>query len=406
MKKHLKKFVALVLLIATSFLVVTNQKPVQTEAISQSEIDAAKKEQEKIKQQREEYQKKLQQLNADVTNAKQYIRELDSIIAGITEKIYDLESQMSEKETQIADIEVKLEKAKQDEVEQYEAMKLRIQYMYEHGNATYMDVLFNAQSFSELLNKAEYLSKITEYDRKMLEKLQNTKNEIAATEAQLKSEYAQLEELQSQNRIELASNEYLLASKNSEVERLNSMVSDSESELKEIIRQEDELDAEVEAMIKKLQAQIAAEEAKKKLEQINQGGYFHWPVPGYYRITSVFSLNRLHPVLGVVRKHNGVDIGVPTGVKIQAAAEGTVVISQYSVSAGNYIVIDHGGGVMTEYMHCSKLIARVGQKVKQDEVIGLVGSTGYSTGPHLHFGVRTVDGYVDPLSFFSNISVK
>ncbi len=400
MKRHLKKIVVVLLIIATS-LTFAAQTPVPTEAVSQSDIEAAKKEQEKIQQQRKEYEGKLNTLKTEMQSVENYIKELDELINGINTKISDLENQMNEKAALIEETEIKLEAAKVDEAEQYEAMKLRIQYMYEHGSASYLDVLFKAENFSDLLNKAEYLSKITEYDRNMLEKLSNTKNEIAATEAKLKAEYAIMEDLQSQNRIELASAEYVHATKNSEIERLTAMVNDSESELANIIKQEDVLEDNIEKMVREWERQVAEAEKQAALEKLNQGGFFHWPLPGYYRVSSPFNPNRLHPVLGYVRPHNGTDLPAPTGVPIVAAAAGKVVISQYSVSAGNYIMIDHGGGVYTEYMHCSKLLVKVGETVKQDQKIALVGSTGYSTGAHLHFGIRVNGTYIDPMKQFN-----
>ena len=104
---------------------------------------------------------------------------------------------------------------------------------------------------------------------------------------------------------------------------------------------------------------------------------------------------------GASTDHKGIDIGASTGSDIVAAASGTVIISTYSVSAGNYIMIDHGGGVFTVYMHCSQLLASVGDKVSQGQVIAKVGSTGYSTGPHLHFGIRSGGAYVNPLKYVS-----
>ena len=127
---------------------------------------------------------------------------------------------------------------------------------------------------------------------------------------------------------------------------------------------------------------------------------FIWPCPSSSRITSYFG-DRESPTEGASSNHKGVDIGAGTGADILAAAGGEVVISTYSYSAGNYIMIDHGGGVSTVYMHCSQLLAQAGDQVSQGQVIAKVGSTGYSTGPHLHFGIRSDGTYVNPLSHVS-----
>ena len=150
------------------------------------------------------------------------------------------------------------------------------------------------------------------------------------------------------------------------------------------------------------------EEARKKAEAAgktytvsNLGNIsFKWPCPSSSRITSNFG-DRESPTEGASSNHKGIDISASTGADIIAAADGEVVISTYSYSAGNYIMIDHGGGVSTVYMHSSKLLVGVGEKVTKGQVIAKVGSTGYSTGPHLHFGIRSGGTYVNPRSYVS-----
>ena len=156
----------------------------------------------------------------------------------------------------------------------------------------------------------------------------------------------------------------------------------------------------------KKEAQAILDQARKQAqaqgeayETVDLGNIsFIWPCPSSRRITSAFG-DRESPTEGASSNHKGVDIGAASGSDILAAAEGEVVISTYSYSAGNYIMIDHGGGVSTVYMHCSQLLADVGDSVSQGQVIAKVGSTGYSTGPHLHFGIRSGGSYVDPLNY-------
>lgn len=125
-----------------------------------------------------------------------------------------------------------------------------------------------------------------------------------------------------------------------------------------------------------------------------------WPLPGDGRIFAYFG-NRVAPTAGASTYHRGLDIGGEMGASIVASLSGTVEIAQYSSSSGNFIIINHGNGLRTAYCHCSKLLVSVGQYVKQGEVIALVGSTGISTGPHLHFGVSIDNVYVDPLNYIS-----
>ena len=160
---------------------------------------------------------------------------------------------------------------------------------------------------------------------------------------------------------------------------------------------------QIEAEIKRKEeeARKAAEAAGKTYNTASIGNIkFIWPCPASSRITSSFG-SRSSPTEGASTDHKGIDIGAATGSNILAAASGEVTIATYSYSAGNYIMINHGGGVYTVYMHCSQLLASVGDQVSQGQVIAKVGSTGYSTGPHLHFGIRVNGSYVNPASYVS-----
>lgn len=160
----------------------------------------------------------------------------------------------------------------------------------------------------------------------------------------------------------------------------------------DMAKMEEEL-AELEAKLKREEEEAARQAAAAR--RTYDGGSLGFPMAWYYRKTSDFGY-RNHPIYGQVLQHNGVDLSADTGTAIYAAYKGTVVVSTYNSSAGNYIMIDHGSGLMTVYMHCSKLLVSVGETVSKGQTIGLVGSTGNSTGPHLHFSVRLNGSYVDP----------
>jgi murein DD-endopeptidase MepM/ murein hydrolase activator NlpD len=162
--------------------------------------------------------------------------------------------------------------------------------------------------------------------------------------------------------------------------------------------------ASLSKLMKDIEAQEKAvdDEIKRlQMERDYVGGELAWPAPGYYRITSEFGM-RFHPVLKYNKLHTGIDIGVPSGSKIVAANDGVVIIAKYNVAYGYYIVIDHGGGISTLYAHNKKLLVSVGQTVKKGQVISYSGSTGYSTGPHLHFEYRINGEYQNPLDYLKN----
>ena len=289
---------------------------------------------------------------------------------------------------------------------QYESMKLRIRYMYERGETSFLNMLMESRNISDMLNRAEYISQISSYDRQKLTEYAEEKERIADQEAKLEEERGQLLSLQEATEAKQASVEKLMEEKTAELANYEGQIASAEGQLsdyeKDIQAQEDKIKAiEAEIRKKEEEAKKQAEAAGQTYTPVNLGNIsFIWPCPSSSRITSQFG-DRSAPTEGASTDHKGIDIGASTGSDIVAAASGTVIISTYSVSAGNYIMIDHGGGVFTVYMHCSQLLASVGDKVSQGQVIAKVGSTGYSTGPHLHFGIRSGGAYVNPLKYVS-----
>ena len=371
-----------------------------------TELNEAQDRKTELEEELEKTEDTLKNLETLKGNTAAYVRELDESLSAVSNELEALNGSIAEKEGQIETTKGELEQAKETEKKQYESMKLRIKYMYERGDTSYVELFMESDSLSELLNKAEYISKISEYDRQMLDQYAATKDEIAADEARLETEHAELLDLKEQTEIKQASVEQLLSAKQAELRSYESQIAEAENQLSEY---EKDLEAQ-EAAIRQIEEEIKRqeEEARRKAEAAGQSYvtkdigdiHFIWPCPASSRITSGFG-GRSSPTEGASSNHQGIDIGAPTGSDILAAAEGDVVVSTYSSSAGNYVMINHGGGVYTVYMHASKLLVSVGEHVSQGQVIAKVGSTGYSTGPHLHFGVRLNGPYVDPRSSVS-----
>ena len=371
-----------------------------------TELNEAQDRKTELEEELEKTEDTLKNLETLKGNTAAYVRELDESLSAVSDELETLNGSIAEKEGQIETTKGELEQAKETEKKQYESMKLRIKYMYERGDTSYVELFMESESLSELLNKAEYISKISEYDRQMLDQYAATKDEIAADEARLETEHAELLALKEQTEIKQASVEQLLSAKQAELRSYESQIAEAENHVSEY---EKDLEAQ-EAAIRQIEEEIKRqeEEARRKAEAAGQSYvtkdigdiHFIWPCPASSRITSGFG-GRSSPTEGASSNHQGIDIGAPTGSDILAAAEGDVVVSTYSSSAGNYVMINHGGGVYTVYMHASKLLVSVGEHVSQGQVIAKVGSTGYSTGPHLHFGVRLNGTYVDPRSYVS-----
>lgn len=370
------------------------------------DLDSAKKKKTALEEEKKKVEGTLKQLEGLKSDAAAYVKQLDASLTSLEEELDRLEGQISEKENQITEAQARLEEAKEVESRQYDSMKLRIQYMYENGNTSFMESIADSKSISELLNRAEYVSRIAEYDRRMLREYAAAKETVRQTEEKLKEEHEALLDLQDSTEAKEASVKQLMNTKQAELASYNAKIASAQGEL-------DQYNADIKAQeseMKKIEAEMKRkeEEAKKKAAEAGKAYKvadlgnisFKWPCPSSSRITSGFG-DRESPTEGASSNHKGIDIGAGTGASIVAAADGQVVISTYSYSAGNYIMIDHGGGVSTVYMHCSQLLVSKGAKVTKGQVIAKVGSTGYSTGPHLHFGIRSGGTYVDPQRYVS-----
>ena len=403
---------------------------------------ATKKEVEKQKT-----EQKIAELEALKGDTQAYIRELDMQLLQLADELDQLETDIAAKQAEVDETTAHLAEAEQTEREQYEAMKLRIQYMYEKGDSSYLDMLLSSGSMSELLNRAEYIQEISVYDRDMLEKYKAIVADIAATKAKLEEELQQLEDLKTQTEAKQQSVLMLVDEKNKELANLNSQL-ETQAELRagyeadlaetnaRIAQMEEEIRKAEEEARRRAEEEArrkAEEEARRKAEEAARAregageasgqavdapkdtekksssssssgskatGSLSWPLPASDYVTSGFG-HRESPTAGASSNHQGIDIGASTGSSITAADGGTVITASYSSSAGNYVVISHGNGLSTVYMHCSKLLVSVGDTVSKGQTIAKVGSTGYSTGPHLHFGVRKNGSYVDPTDYVS-----
>ena len=374
-------------------------------------IEDAKKKVSSMEEEKKKVESTLKELEGKKADTAAYVKELDRNLSALAGELTKLEGDISQKEEQIEEAKVELETAKITENRQYEDMKLRIQYMYENGQTGLLESMMQSESIAELLNRAEYASQITSYDRKMLEEYRKTRQEVALKEEALKTEHQELLTLQDSTKAKQSSVKTLMASKEAELASYETKIASAQGEIDQYnadIKAQEEHMARVEAEIRRKEEEARkAEEAKKN--QSSAGGdstvkkgntNFIWPCPASGRISSAFG-DRSSPTEGASTNHKGIDIPAPSGSSIVAAADGKVVISTYSYSAGNYIMIDHGGGLTTVYMHCSQLLVKEGETVKQGQTIAKVGSTGYSTGPHLHFGVRSGGSYVNPSGYVS-----
>ena len=360
----------------------------------EAQISEAKKERDNLSSVKTNLEKVKKELEKSKSDLNTYITQLDASLTDIQAKIDSLNDQITEKEEQIDKTTKELEEAERIQQEQYEAMKKRIKFMYERGDTMYMELLVESGSFGEMLNKAEYIEMLSSYDRKKLNEYIATTQLITVTKEALEEEKATLDLAKEEKEQEEANLQSLLTTKSNELSAVKSDISNKEAAIAEY---EAEIKAENEA-IAALEKEVAADKAALYSRYKYDGGVFTWPCPNYTRISDNFGM-RMHPTLGVQKMHNGIDLAAPGGSSILAAYNGTVVAADYNSSMGNYIMINHGGGLYTIYMHCSALYVSKGTDVTAGTKIAAVGSTGRSTGNHLHFGVRLNGAYVSPWNY-------
>ena len=373
-------------------LAASVQSPVN--ASTSSSLREAQDEKEQLERELAAVQDTIQDLKNSQGDVEEKVAELNQQLINISARITDLENQLAQKSQDIVNTQAELELAKQQETQQYEDMKVRIQFMYENGQESYLETLLSAKDIGEFLNAAEYISQIQSYDRQKLTEYEETVEAIANMEAQLEAEYADLETLK--------------ATVENDKDTVASLMRQKEIELADIADDIDEAQDEADYYAAEIQAQeeliaaIKRAEAEKAAAGLANnpytGGAFVWPCPSSTRVTSDYG-TRISPTSGASSNHKGIDIGAAGGADIVAAADGTVKAATYSSAAGNYVMIDHGGGLYTVYMHASSLCVSQGQTVSAGQVIAKVGSTGISTGNHLHFGVSLNGSYVNPWSY-------
>lgn len=367
---------------------------VTEDAVPTKSLQEAQDEKAQLEKALKEAQSTIEDLRDSKGDIESKVTELNQQLIDISARITDLENQLTAKSEDIQETKDELAGAKEREAQQYADMKVRIQFMYENGQTSYLEALLSSRNISEFLNSADYIAQIQSYDRQKLTEYQDTVESIVNLEAQLEQEYTDLEALKSTVESNKATVAAMMRQKESELADISGDIEDAQSDA-DYYAAEIQAQEELIAAIKRAEAEKAAAGVE---EHPYTGGAFRWPCPSSTRVTSDYG-TRVSPMSGASSNHKGIDIGASAGADIIAAADGTVTAASYSSAAGNYVMIDHGGGLYTVYMHASSLLVSPGQTVSAGDVIAKVGSTGISTGSHLHFGVSLNGSYVSPWSY-------
>lgn len=397
----------------------------------QKQIDAVNQRKKAARQEKEQLEKDIAAIETKKSDVLTYVESLDGKLTELSGKIDRNEEDIAATKKKIRKLRKEKTQAEAEKKKRYDTMRKRIKYMYENGNAGYLELLLGSSSLSELFNRAEYVSKVTSYDNDMFQNYQKVCRRLARTEKSVNENLANLEGYQASLEVEKTSVDVLMEKKQSELEKYQSMIKDKSADRKEqellLAKQDEELENLLSEQRKKAEeeekARKAAEEKRKKQEQAanrnpatqkpstnvpsqnttpempSAGGY-RWPLSVSGRISSYFGY-RESPTAGASSYHKGIDIAVPVGTKVLATKSGTVVTAAYSSSAGNYVAIYHGDGVYSYYMHCSQLSVSAGSRVSQGQQVALSGNSGISTGAHLHFAIYANGAYVNPLNYVS-----
>ena len=380
-------------------------------AATQSEIDALRQEQsgyqnrvDELENQLDELENQQEQAEAQRKNLEAQLEAIDAELDVIDQQLAYYDQQIAAYDSQIAEKEAEHEQAKAREAEQYQLFCERVRAMEEAGNVSYLAILFNASDFSDLLDRAFMVGEIVDYDQAIMDQLTATRLEIEQIMSELETARAEQQAARDDQQAARDQQQAARDAQAAKVAEAQALVAEINADTDEVNRQldaENEAMAEVNAEIERKQKELEAQRQENNVV-IDTGSGYHWPLPGHYRLTSAFGY-RIHPITGKAHSHTGIDIPAPGGTGIEACMGGQVVTSAYHSSYGNYVVIDHGGGTSTLYAHMSQRLVSEGEIVSQGQVIGLVGTTGSSTGNHLHLEVRVGYQRIDPESWFPSL---
>ncbi len=362
-------------------------------AVTQAEINQMKEDAAALKKQRAELQKQLKAIQADKSKALDQKALLEQQINATQAEINNIAAQITQYDQLIAQKETELAATEEKERAQYELFCKRVREMEEQGEVSYWSILFSSDDFSDLLDNAMMVEEIMDYDNQVMNELIAIREQIEADKTAL--ETARQEQKDAKAEQEAAKAE--LKSQQAQVDALITEISGQESQVKaaeaKLQAAANAADAEIRAAEKELASQIA---------NVPSESGFLWPLPGRYNLSSLYG-SRKHPVTGKANNHTGIDVPAPSGTPIQACKSGVVTTSTYNNSYGNYVVVSHSDGTSTLYAHMSRRNASKGQTVSQGQVIGYVGTTGSSTGNHLHLEIRVNGSRRDPINYFQSL---
>ena len=398
-----RKHPRLRLLCGVLILALCTSAATRAGAVTQSEIDALKKEQQESQAKQEELKDQLADIEADQAAAQQKRQLLTQQLNAINAEIANIDAQIAWYDGEIAQKEVERKEAEAREAEQYELFCQRVRMMEEQGTVSYWSILFNAEDFSDLLDRIADVDAVMDYDNQVMDQLIAARQELERLQGELESARAEEQAAREQQEAKKAEQQAKVA----EAQKLLDQINADAAEVNRQLDAEDAAAASIQAEITRKQKQLEEERKQQNVTLPPTGSGYQWPLPSScLTLTSAFGY-RMHPIDLVPHSHTGIDVAAAGGTPIYAAKGGQVIMSVYGTgvnwSYGNFVVIDHGDGTTTLYAHMSSRAVSEGQLVSQGQTIGYVGNTGNSQGNHLHFEVRVNGQRVDPEGCFPGL---
>lgn len=400
--RRLKRLISVLLALSVIWSVQSGLTPVGY-ATTKSELDSLKAESEQIDREKRALEQELKQIGKEKKDAQKRKGVLEQQIGVIEGEVKNIDRQITSYDNLISEKEGALTANQAEETRLFDLFCQRVRYMEEEGESSYWSVLFSATSFSDLLDRLVMMDEIMAYDNDVMDDLLTTREQIRSDKAEL--ETARTERQQAKSNRESSIKE--LEDKEKEVDGIISDLAKDEAHTKNEIR-------ELEAMAKAMDEEIARKErelAEKEKQNpgsttVSSESNYLWPLPSYKNLSSLYA-GRIDPFTGKPATHTGIDVPAPKGTKVLAAKSGTVLTSAYNAGGyGNYVVVRHSSGNTTLYAHLSSRSVKEGDSVKQGQVVGLVGSTGRSTGNHLHYEIRVNDVRIDPVTKYTGLTYK
>ena len=392
-KRRVRRGLALVLAVLLLVPLAGPAAVLPAGAVTREEIDKLKQDASSLAGDKKKLQDQLKEVQADKSKALQQKDLLEQQIGVIQAEINNINAQIAQYDQLIAEKTEELAQAEQDEQDQFDLFCRRVRYMEEQGEVSYWSILFESRDFSELLDNYMMIDEIVQYDNAVMDRLIAIRERITRDKEELEEARAEQEEAKAQQQAAQAE----LKSQESQVEKLIKEINAQENQLKameeSLKKAADELDAQIKKKEKELAAQIK--------NVVSESG-FQWPLPASRNVITSFYASRTHPVTGKPNNHTGIDIPAPKNTNIYAAKSGVVTTSTRNGSYGNYVVVSHSDGTSTLYAHMNRRGVSEGQTVRQGDVVGYVGTTGSSTGNHLHFEIRVSGNRKDPMNYFKD----